>query len=335
MNLPNPPNPPDPPSVNRNVLPLLAQLREQAESLGVLRRRLDNDCELFDAGIDEPGSIEAGQLIAEICLAGLARLAREKSRDHAHCDWILRLSTDMPVLACLASQYAGWRLEHGEGKQAFRALGSGPGRALGSPEKLFAELQYRDQCAQACLVMETDRIPPLALIDALARSCRVRASQLSLILTPTTSICGVVQVAARVLETALHKMHVLGAPLQGIVSGAGQVPVCPVSSDLVTGMGCTNDAILFGGEVWLDIDAPDAQLRELAEKLPSTASRDYGKPFAEVFKAANHDFYRIDPLLFAPALVHLKSVGSGQLFSAGRINRTLLQQSFAQAAGAG
>lgn len=323
------------PSVNHSALPLLAQLREQAEALGVACRRLDNDCELFDAGIDAPGSVEAGHLIAEICLAGLARLSREKNHDYEHCDWTLHLTTDRPVLACLASQYAGWSLEHGEGKQAFRALGSGPGRALGSPEKLFTELKYRDQCTQACLVMETDRIPPLALIDDLARRCQVSTRQLSLILTPTTSICGVIQVVARVLETALHKMHVLGAPLQGIVSGAGQAPVCPVSSDLVTGMGCTNDAILFAGEVWLDIDAPDAQLRTLAEKLPSTASSDYGRPFAEVFKAANYDFYRIDPLLFAPARVHLKSVASGQVFSAGRINRELLQQSFAQAAGAG
>ena len=56
----------------------------------------------------------------------------------------LCVRTTDPVIACLASQYAGWALSHGEGKAAFFALGSGPGRALARKEPLFSELDYRD-----------------------------------------------------------------------------------------------------------------------------------------------------------------------------------------------
>jgi methenyltetrahydromethanopterin cyclohydrolase len=42
-----------------------------------------------------------------------------------------------------------------------------------------------------------------------------------------------------------------------------------------------------------------AAAEELAEKLPSGTSRDYGRPFAEIFKAYKGDFYKIDGSLFA------------------------------------
>jgi methenyltetrahydromethanopterin cyclohydrolase len=47
-------------------------------------------------------------------------------------------------------------------------------------------------------------------------------------------------------------------------------------------------------------------------KVPASASRDYGKPFYEIFERYNKDFYKIDPLLFSPAEVWLTSVASGR-----------------------
>ena len=84
-------------------------------------------------------------------------------------------------------------------------------------------------------------------------------------------------------------------------------------------MGRTNDAILFGGEVQLFVTGPEAQARELAEKLPSSASRDYGKPFARIFQDAGHDFYKIDPMLFSPARVLVTALDTGRTFASGPI----------------
>jgi methenyltetrahydromethanopterin cyclohydrolase len=313
------------PSLNQLAAPLVERLILQADILRLAVSRQANGTRIVDAGIEATGGVEAGRRIAEICLGGLGRVAVLP----ADGTWSLAVSTAQPVLACLGSQYAGWSLSHGEGKDGFFALGSGPGRALAGKEDLFEELDYRDAADSACLVLETGKLPPLPLLDRIAGDCGVAADRLTLILTPTSSLAGATQVVARVLEVALHKAHFLGFPLDRIVDGMGTAPLCPPSPDFLTAMGRTNDAILFGGDVQLFVSGDDAAAEDLAHKLPSEASSDYGRPFAEVFKAAGHDFYKIDPLLFAPARIAVTCLASGRTFRAGRLNPDLLERSFA------
>ena len=100
----------------------------------------------------------------------------------------------------------------------------------------------------------------------------------------TTSICGNIQVIARVLEVAIHKIHELKFPLERVIHGIGYAPLPPIAKDFITGMGRTNDAIIYGGVVQLIIDGPEDELMELSKSLPSSSSSDYGKPFKEIFK---------------------------------------------------
>ena len=93
-------------------------------------------------------------------------------------------------------------------------------------------------------------------------------------------------------------------------------------------MSRTNDAILFGGQVHLFVNAGDEDAQQLARDLPSNTSEDYGRPFAEVFKSVNYDFYKLDPLLFSPARVTVSSLRTGHSFQAGEINLTALNKSF-------
>lgn len=316
------------PSVNQLAAPLVKYLVDHAEELRLAVSRQDNGVRIVDAGIQATGGIEAGRRIAEICLGGLGRVTLVPAAAQADWPWELSVSTAQPVLACLGSQYAGWSLSHGEGKGSFFALGSGPGRALAGKEELFAELAYRDRADSACLVLETDKIPPLPLLDKIAGQCDVSPDRLTLILTPTTSLAGSVQVVARVLEVALHKAHFLGFPLDHIVDGMGTAPVCPPSPDFLTAMGRTNDAILFGGRVQLFVAGEETAAEALAQRMPSEASKDYGQPFAQVFKDAGHDFYKIDPLLFAPAQIIVTCLGTGRSFRAGQLNADLLERSF-------
>ena len=316
------------PSINRLAAPLVDALLADTANLRLDARRLDNGVRLVDAGIHVRGGIEAGRRIAEICLGGLGQVDLAPTGFHPDWPWELRVRTAQPVLACLGSQYAGWSLSHGEGKQGFFALGSGPGRALALKETLFAELGYSDRAEFACLVLETDRTPPLPLLDRVAAQCGVDARNLTMILTPTTSLAGGVQVVARVLEVALHKAHYLGFELEHIVDGLGSAPLCPPSADFITAMGRTNDAILFGGRVQLFVSCGADEAEQLANTLPSGASEDYGQPFADVFRSAGNDFYKIDPLLFAPAQVVVTSLASGRSFRAGRLAPELLERSF-------
>src|SRR4029453_5758603 len=113
------------------------------------------------------------------------------------------------------------------------------------------------------------------------------------------SIAGTVQVVARTLETALHKMHAIGYEVRNVVSGIGSAPLPPVAADDLVGIGRTNDAVLYGGEVTLWVRDDDARLTEFGRKLPSSASSDFGEPFAAIFERYGRDFYKIDPLIFS------------------------------------
>jgi len=311
-------------SVNQLSAPLLNKLVQQAEALQIGISKHESGCTIVDAGIAHAGSAEAGRLIAEICMGGLGCVSLQADAHFPRWPNAISVTSAQPVLACLASQYAGWALSH----EKFFSLGSGPARALAQREDLFKELEYHDTASSTCIVLETDKIPPIEVVEKIVRDTKIAAEHLTIILTPTTSIAGVVQIVGRVLEVALHKAHTLHFQLENIISGSGLAVLPPVAKDFMTAMGRTNDAILFGGSVALQVKGDDAAAEALALNLPSSASKDYGKTFAEVFKSVNMDFYKIDPLLFSPAKVTITNVDTGSVFESGQLNADLISLSF-------
>ncbi len=312
------------PSINALTQPLLDAFIAQASRLNCHVLQHDTGATIVDAGIVATGSVEAGRLIAEICMGGLGRVMLKQSAAFVQHQTIISSYSQTPVLACLGSQYAGWSLSH----EKFFSLGSGPARAIAQREDLFKELAYTDSADKTVLILETDKIPPAEIINKVVRDTHIKAENLTFILTPTTSVAGATQVVARCLEVALHKLHTLHFPLNQIVEGVGSAPLPPVSKDFMTAMGRSNDAILFGGFVQLNVKCSDKEAEKLAHELPSNTSKDYGKPFAEIFKAVNMDFYQIDPLLFSPALVNINNLETGNHFVAGMLNEDLLNASF-------
>jgi len=316
------------PSINATAQPLVDALVRDAARLRIGVETHPTGCRIVDAGISHAGGLEAGRRIAEICLGGLGEVRLLSTADR----WPLRVSvvTADPVLACLGSQYAGWSLSAGEGKGKFHALGSGPARSLSVKEELFKELGYRDEATATSLVLEVDKAPPDAVVEKVSRDCNVAPGNLTFILTPTSSIAGVVQIVGRVLEVALHKVHTLGFPLDKVLDGSASAPLPPPAPDFLNAMGRTNDAIIFGGVVQLFVDAEDAAAKDLAERLPSSTCGDYGRPFAQVFKAVQYDFYKIDANLFAPASAIVCNVQTGNVFRAGAVDDVLLATSFGE-----
>ena len=312
------------PSVNQLTNPLVAHLVANAKELRVGVEKSANGATIVDAGIKHAGGLEAGRLIAEICMGGLGHVSLQTSTTFPHWPWMLSVHSSNPILSCLGSQYAGWSLAH----EKFFSLGSGPGRAIAGREDLFKDLGYKDQANAACLVLESDKAPPVEVIEKVSRDTGVAVKNLTFILTPTSSLAGTVQIVARVLEVAMHKIHTLHFPLDHVVDGMASSPVPPPSPDFLIGMGRTNDAILFGGHAHLFVKGSDDAAAKLAKELPSCSSRDYGRPFAEVFKAVNMDFYKIDPMLFSPAAVTVTALESGNTFTAGKLDAALIDQSF-------
>jgi methenyltetrahydromethanopterin cyclohydrolase len=311
-------------SLNDRALELADRLAGDVEAARVAVSTLSNGTRLIDCGAKAAGGFEAGRRFAEICMAGLGTVAYAPLVLDGRWLPALTVTTDRPALACLAAQYAGWRLD----RDGYFAMASGPGRALIRAEELYDDLDADEHASAAVLCLETREPPPAAVADFVAQRAGVPASALTLLFAPTASVAGGVQIAARVVETALHKLHELDFDVRRVVAAFGSCPLPPVAGDDMEAIGRTNDAVLYGGQVHLTVDADDDALRELVERLPASASSDYGEPFGSVLKRANFDFYAIDPLLFSPAQIRLTSVASGRSFEAGRVDLEVLERSF-------
>jgi methenyltetrahydromethanopterin cyclohydrolase len=311
-------------SLNQRARELSDRLAAEADLLRVAVRMLPNGTRLIDCGSAVPGGLEAGRRLAEICMAGLASVTFAPLVLDGR--WLsgLAVVTDHPALACLASQYAGWRID----RDGYFAMASGPGRALIRAEELYDDLDVDERASTAVLCLEARDEPPEALAAYVAERAGVAPGDLTLLFAPTASLAGGVQIAARIVETALHKLHELDFDVRRVVSGFGSCPLPPVARTDAEAIGRTNDAILYGGQVELTIDGADDELEALVGRLPASASRDYGEPFGAVLEQANWDFYEIDPLLFSPAEVRLVSVASGRGFHAGGVNLEVLDRSF-------
>ena len=263
-------------------------------------------------------------MFAEITMGGLGSVSFAPLVLEGRWLPALTVVTDHPALACLGSQYAGWKID----RDGYFAMASGPGRALIRAEDLYDDLDVDERANAAVLTLETGDEPPDELAAYVADRAGVAPGDLTLLYAPTASLAGGVQVAARVVETALHKLHELDFDVRRVVSGFGTCPLPPVAKTDPEAIGRTNDAVLYGGQVELTVDAPDDELEGLVDRLPSSASKDHGEPFGKVLKEADWDFYAIDPLLFSPAEVRLVSVQSGRSFHAGGVRLDVLEQSF-------
>ncbi len=309
--------------LNRRAVALCDEISRLADSLHVGYSTAACGTTLYDFGVAVSGSLEAGLMLARVCLADLATVNLANS-DPALGPWpLVEVATDQPIAACMASQYAGWEVK-GEN---FFAMGSGPMRAAAGREPLFADIGYREQSDECVGVLESAKLPPNDVCLDIASICGIEPSRLTLLVAPTSSHAGTLQVVARSVETALHKLHELGFDLSRVMQGMGLAPLPPIADEDLAAIGVTNDAILFGGQVVLKVTGDDASLEAIGPRLPSSASGDYGRPFIEVMASHNNDFYQIDPLLFSAAEVRLENIDTGSHFTFGELNPGVLQQS--------
>lgn len=315
-------------SVNNKSQELVKDLINNQDCYRINVEKGHNGCTIIDAGVNAFGNMEAGRVISEICLGGLGRVHILNTLQNSEWPLTVHVNTNDPVIACLGSQYAGWSLSSKEEGSKFNALGSGPARSLALKEPLFKDINYSDKSDKTCIVMEVDSFPPNDIVEKIATDTKVDPKNLTIILTPTSSIAGNIQVVSRVLEVALHKAHELKFSMSEIIEGFGSSPIPPTSPDFLTAMGRTNDAIIFAGITQLLVNTTDEKAEELCKKMPSSTSSDYGKPFANIFKDYDYDFFKIDANLFSPSKVIISNMKTGNTFIAGKIDNELMKKSF-------
>ncbi|MBC7334642.1 MAG: methenyltetrahydromethanopterin cyclohydrolase, partial [Actinobacteria bacterium] len=316
-------------SVNLKAKKIVDEMISKADDLKIQLKKLDNGSKVIDCGVEVDGSIKAGELYTKVCLGGLADVGISIPADLSKRLALpsVKIKTDSPAISTLGSQKAGWAVNVGD----FFALGSGPARALSKkPSETYEEIDYEDDADIAIIALESDKLPGEDVTENIAKECGVSTENVYALVAPTASIVGSIQISGRVVENGTYKMiEALDFDVKKVKYAAGIAPIAPVDPDGLKAMGKTNDAVLFGGRTYYYIESEEGDdLKSLAENLPSSASKDYGRPFYEIFKEADYDFYKIDKGMFAPAEVFINDLRTGEVFRAGFVNEELLIKSF-------
>jgi methenyltetrahydromethanopterin cyclohydrolase len=314
-------------SVNRLAWKLAEKLLNNQAFYGVHASKTTAGATVIDAGVNVPGGFQAGEVLTETCMggAGKAQVSFKTYGDLALPS--ITVSTDYPAIAALGSQFAGWRIKEPDGSIA---IGSGPARALAlKPKNVYEEIDYKDASEKAVLTLESNKLPSDALIEKVTEACNVSPENLIAVVAPTASVAGLTQVAGRIVEVGIHKLKTLGLSAKVIRYAMGYAPIPPVCKDFEVAMARTNDAILYGGTVYCTVEYDDeVELQKIVAQAPSGTSKDYGKPFLQIFREADRDFYKIDHNLFAPATLIVNNAKTGRTFKAGKINSDALKESF-------
>jgi len=311
-------------SMNKLAVKLISEMLARERELKITSTKIAG-ATVIDAGVKTSSSFETGIYVSKICLGGLASVAITSYKIKEYYVPAVEVSTDHPVEACMASQLAGWRISIGD----FFANGSGPARVLAKkPKKLFEKIKYSEESDEAVLVLETEKYPSEEVIKYISSEVKVKPENLYLVLVSPASSAGTVQVSARIVETGIFKLYTLEFDLETIMYGYGICPIAPLHSDPLKMAGRSNDMLLYGGVTYYIVNYPDdVKLSEYVNKTPSLASKDYGKSFTELVDQYGWDFlYKVDPSIFAPALIIVNNIKTGRTLFSGRINYDILEK---------
>jgi len=323
--------------INNLALKLVENIIENKELYNVEIHQLSSGAKILDM---TKASWIGGKLVGEICMGGLGKVEFTSYNLDGHYIPAVNVYTSEPIISCLASQLAGWSVKlkkevekNGEIKKkvVFQSLGSGPARAKAKTEKLFEEISYTDDSDCAIIVFETRKLPDEEVMAIVTEKCKVNPEKTYAVCAPTACLTGSIQVAARIVETGIHKLHEIHFPLEILKDGFGTTSIAPIAKDDFAAMGTTNDSIIAGGKVFYTIEAEkekEEEVFDLIKKAPANQSSSYGKPFNDIFKEAEYDFYKIDPGLFAPAVYTINNIKTGKSLTVGALNHELLKKSY-------
>ena len=317
-------------SVNVEAKKTVDVMIEKADELNIAVATLENGATVLDCGVNVDGSFKAGELYTKVCLGGLADVGISIPGDLSEKFALpsVKIKTDSPSISTLGSQKAGWSVSVGD----FFALGSGPARAIAlKPAETYEEIDYEDKEADlAILTLEADVLPGEDVAAYIAEEYNVKTEDVYLLVAPTSSLVGSIQIAGRVVENGTYKMlEFIKFDVTKVKHAAGIAPIAPVDPDGLKAMGKTNDAVLFGGRTYYYVESEEGDdIAAVAAQLPSSAADGSGKPFFDVFKDAGFDFYQIDKGMFAPAEVVINDLTTGKMYKEGFVNAELLKKSF-------
>lgn len=317
-------------SVNQRAVTIVKDIIANAEELAVKVSTLKNGTTVVDMGVEARGGWVAAKRFAEATIGGLGEF-KYGTFTFPSKDLTLpaiEAFIDNPIEATLSSQFSGWRVtEMPPNEQGIAPIGSGPARAAAYIDRFATAFPYVDKTHEAVFALQGTRLPDEKFADKIAGACKVPAENLYILVAPTGSLVGSVQVVARTVEPSMWRLHSKGFDVHKVISGYGVSPIPPITRDELKAMDRVNTCLLYGTTVYYVVDCEDEEIEAVIEKLPLSASYLYGTPFIEIFEKGNRDFYEIDKDVHTVAKFVMNNQRTGRTFSAGVIRYDLLEQS--------
>ena len=331
-------------SINRMAFEVVKEMIAKANELNIGVARANCGATIIDCGVNVEGSIDAGLYLARVTSGDLIRFSLAVANYDGVFLPTLYCYSDYPVIATMGAQLGDWEVRYVN----YFAIGSGPARALAldremprsvaakrdkllkeglvtyTPREIFEKIGYRDKFERAVIVLESENYPPDEALQLIANACHVKPEDLYVLVVPTSTLAGSIQIAGRIIEVGIYKLALLGFDFTCIRFGFGAAPIAPPHPDAATAMGRVNDAIRYCGSTYYMVDFyDDEQLRDFVKRVPPTDN----EFFTEIFKKAQ-DFYDVDPCAFAPATITVTNIKTGKTFSAGHLNTDVLRKAF-------
>ncbi len=319
-------------SVNREALKIIKKILAYPDFYSVEISTLSNKVTIIDGS---HGTYEFGRLVGEICMGGFGSCQFTNISVKGVFIPGLLVQTSHPVMALIGSQKADQisiKIQKGEKTKKYNYMVSGPFRAKTRLDKvLFDIIKYSDDSEETVIVFESAKITDENIMEQVFAKCKLDSSKTVAIFTPTNSIPGTVQIAARVIKTGIHILREQDFNPHYLKYAMGTTTLAPIAKDDLQAMGRTNDSIIYGGRDYITVDVPkeeEAQMVELLKKCPSNVSSSYGKPFYDIMNEVKFDFSKVDSKLFAPAILTINNIRTGKTYTAGEVNEDILWRSY-------
>jgi methenyltetrahydromethanopterin cyclohydrolase len=311
-------------SVNRGAMTLVRELIERADELQIEIETTTAGATVIDMGQRVPGSWEAGRLYAEITMGGLGSVSFGDFELAGHHLRSVLVSTEHPVEACWVAQKHADR-RSGDPDDVILA---GPAKALLVPiDPSVAQAGYQEMHRQAVAPLQLERRVTDDDIAWLARACQLPPRDIFVLVAPTPSLVCAIQVVARSVDNAMHRLHSAGLELTSIESLRGSAPVPPRADDELSALGRINDSLMYGTQVHAQVRY-SGDLSAVATQVASQPPASRGRPFLDILAAADNDFHNVPLDVFCIAEMSITDIDSGSSATAGDLDYDLLATSF-------
>ncbi|MEM2896426.1 MAG: methenyltetrahydromethanopterin cyclohydrolase [Candidatus Bathyarchaeia archaeon] len=320
-------------SVNKIGYEIVKGMIKNCDRLNIAIDELKNGTTVLDCGVNVPGGYRAGELAAKLRMGGLGEVHVSSVTYGDVSLPTAILCTDFPAMIGLCAYvWYGIVPQPFDTKAEFSAWISGPGRVLAqAPQKVFDKVYYRDESDVSVLVVQSRKLPNEKIADYLAERCGVSPKNLYLVVTPTESVAGSVQVVAvsGLEDTFWRLTEFYGIPYARIKQALGSTPIPPVHQKIFEIPCITpDDAIRYGGIVHYWVESVDGEDLEaivrgmVIENYPIN----YGKSYYQIggHPPDLHTFAK-EGRGFVVGEAGIYDTRTGKMYKAGRVHIEMIK----------